>query len=47
MITFLFALLLSLPTPLEDQPLFNCHVHGNAVCGPDAPAHGFVNLDGF
>jgi len=32
------------PQPMEDSKYFNCHFHGNKVCGPGAPWHGFVNL---
>lgn len=28
----------------EGSLLFNCHFMGNWTCGPDTPAHGFVNL---
>lgn len=39
------ALALSLGGPIEeDSPIFNCRIDGNQICGPDAPAHGFVNL---
>lgn len=30
-------------TASETDPWFNCHISGNALCGPDTPWHGFVN----
>jgi len=43
---FLFATLSEPPQldPQEDSERFNCHFHGNKICGPGAVWHGFVNL---
>jgi hypothetical protein len=27
------------PTPEEDEPGFDCRIHGNKVCGPQGPVH--------
>lgn len=46
-VSLLLALspILGLADVREDEPLWNCHVHGNQVCGPEAPWHGFVNIE--
>jgi uncharacterized protein YxeA len=39
----LLTLGVALLTPTnEDSPAFNCHLHGNLVCGTSAPWHGFT-----
>ena len=42
-VVFLVAAYASL-SPVEDSPLFNCHLHGNHICGPSVPWHGFPPL---
>ena len=28
---------ITVPTPEEDEPGFDCRIHGNKVCGPQGP----------
>lgn len=38
------VVLLLTAQPAEDSVFFNCHLHGNEVCGADEGLGGFVNL---
>ncbi|MGU3583058.1 hypothetical protein ACLBYD_07660 [Rhodococcus sp. C26F] len=41
LLSLIAALVLALGGTIdEDSPLFDCRIHGNAICGPGATVYG-------